>query len=158
MSLPGVRLSKEELAEIERKRLNRAAEADAYDNFTAAGQPYFFKGIELIENLIADNIMAGNLDIDTRILARIKDQESALNNDNLLLMNKHMLMRVIMDSINSEDYTIKYLDEDYEEKGKTLDDVFGITIVVASDEERNIMDKLLTENFHVRNRKKMNKN
>ena len=154
------RLTEEQAEKIrnsEKNRKDRAREADAYDNFTEQGKPYFFKCIDEIEDEVAREIIRGNLYINTTILSRIKDQESALNNEDIESMSRYALMRIILDGIDENDYTITEINNPYKEKEKSLDDVFGISIIVDTEREKQIIQSILKQIFQTKYEKPMTK-
>ena len=131
---------KKKMEEMERKLQIRAMVTGAYKAYTDAGSKYFLECIDEIEKYIADEIMRGDLlYTDTKILARIKDGDSSIENDNdnsieefeyeTLMME--ILKHIELDPNKTIDYTIQQTEKPRKEKTKALDDVFGMSIIIS---------------------------
>lgn len=150
---------REETAELGKKHANRAQEYDAYTQFVESQMQYFQEDVKNVLDILAKLIMEGKLYIHTRLLARVKDPESALHNDDINKMDKNVLMDEILNRIEQSDYEL--LETNYESekkhKSKKLDDVFGITIITDTEEELEVLREELKKNFSIHKEKKKEK-
>ena len=117
--------------EILTTNMDQEKAEEEYKAFTDDGEPFFLKCIDEIEEKLAVEIRKGHIYTDTKIIARIKDKESALNNDNLEKIHEDSLMKTILDVIKNEDYNIVPTNQKSQPKSKKLDDVFGISIIIS---------------------------
>ena len=131
---------KKKMEEMERKLQMRAMVTGAYKAYTDAGSKYFLECIDEIEKYIQDEIMKGDLlYTDTYIIARIKDGDSSIENDidksieefEYVTLMMEILKQIELDPKNTQDYTIQETEKPREEKTKALDDVFGMSIIIA---------------------------
>jgi len=76
---------------------------------------------EILEKLIRENKISPN----TRIIARIKDIQSALSNDTTISREKSFWGSLLL-----------FIGEELKEQEKKLDDIFGMTIVAESEEDK----------------------
>ena len=131
---------KKKMEEMEKKLQIRAMVTGAYKAYTEAGSEYFLECIDEIEEYIKDEIMKGDLlYTDTHIIARIKDGDSSIENDmdnsikgfeyETLMME--ILKHIELDPNKTQDYIIKQTEKPRKEKTKALDDVFGMSIIIA---------------------------
>ncbi len=150
---------RKESAEIARKSKSRAEEYDAYLGFVESQKEFFQEDIKIILEILNKLIIEGKLYIHTKLVARIKDSESAIYNDDIIQSGANTLMGEILKRIEEKDYDLLETD-----KGrcktptlKMLDDVFGITIITDTQEEVDILYKEIQEKFKIEKYKKMNK-
>ena len=76
---------REESAMLGKKYASRAQEYDAYTQFVESQIQFFQEDVKKILDVLGKLIMEGKLYIHTRLLARVKDPESALHNDGTVL-------------------------------------------------------------------------
>lgn len=148
-----------ESAEIARKNRLRAEEYDAYLGFVESQKEFFKDDVNVILNILNKLIMEGKLYIHTKLVARIKDSESAIYNDDTEQIGDNTLMDEIIKKIDDKDYNIIETDKERckRKKHKMLDDVFGITIITDTQEEVDILYEEIKEKFKIEKYKKMNK-
>lgn len=150
---------REESAMLGKKYASRAQEYDAYTQFVESQIQFFQEDVKKILDVLGKLIMEGKLYIHTRLLARVKDPESALHNDDIKKMDKNVLMDEILNRITPSDYEV--LETNYESekknKSKKLDDVFGVTIITDTEDELEVLREELRENFIIHKEKKKEK-
>lgn len=142
-------------AQAAKNRRDVAEKFDAYSGFVEIQKRYFLEDVDTILDIITKLIMEGKLFIHTKVVARIKDAESAVYNDELSTGDKDILMDVILSSLNEADYTFEKIEPDQQKKPKSkkLDDVFGITVIADTEEELDILQQELNEKLIVHNAK-----
>jgi len=87
---------RKESAELAKKYISRAQEYDAYSQFVESQKKGFQDDITIILNILNNLIMKGKLYIHTKFVARIKDPESALHNDDIKLIDYQHLGKIDM--------------------------------------------------------------
>ena len=150
---------RKESAELAQKYRNKSQEYDAYNQFVESQKKGFQEDVTIILNTINDLIMKGKLYIHTKVTARIKDPESALHNDEKRQMGKNILMDDILSKIDASDYSIIDKDDNNfkKRKTKTLDDVFGITVITDTEQELQILKEEIKKLFIIRAEKEKHK-
>ncbi|MDO5555744.1 MAG: hypothetical protein Q4G09_03580 [Clostridia bacterium] len=135
-------------------KIDRSKQYDLYLSFTEGQKDKFINNVEEILLIMERLIKEGELYIDTKLMARIKDPESSISNDYVNEICQNKLMKRILKQINLSDYTIteetdkNLINKSY--KGKELDDIFGINIIVHSEEELEKLEEALRIDFAVR--------
>lgn len=94
---------------------------------------------ELVENLIKEEKISPN----TKIVARIKDIESALMNDPTVIINDSLMENLL-----------KSIGEELKKEGKKLDDSFGITIITESEKDKDTILDNINSNIAIHRSKK----
>lgn len=150
---------RKEAEEAATRKRNRAEEFDIYSGFVESQKVYFQQDVKKILGILENLIMEGKLYIYTRLTARIKDPESALQNDDISQMKNNLLMGKILEAIDKEDYTLVETTNEKAliNKNKALDDVFGITIITDTQKEVETVLEEIKNNFKIGKEKRMNK-
>ena len=150
---------RKENEKIAAKYRDRAEQYDVYSEFVETQKQAFSNDIQMVLKILEQLIMSGKLYINTKLIARIKDPESAINNDDEICQDE--LMKKILEQINENDYKIEEkIDEKPKEKsfnGKALDDIFGITIVTDTKQEVEEVYKALKDTFEIGKEKTLDK-